>query len=203
VIDRPHEGPISIGQRLKPRIWPTLTEEPVTVPTDSALTHIQFRRFAGCPVCNLHLRTFINRKAETDAAGIREVIVFHSARDDLRKHESDLPFHVIPDPDKILYREFGVESSKDALRHPTARKAIVTGVLRSALRVLRRERPLPPLNPGGGRLGLPADFLVRSDGLIVGVHYGQHSSDQWSVDEVLALAHSDAQLPQSIGEEWI
>jgi hypothetical protein len=37
-------------------------------------------------------------------------------------------------------------------------------------------------------LGLPADFLVSSGGQLVASHYGTHASDQWSVDEVLALA---------------
>src|SRR5271167_2948651 len=40
--------------------------------------HLQFRRFAGCPICNLHLQSFIQRNQEIVDAGIREVVVFHS-----------------------------------------------------------------------------------------------------------------------------
>jgi hypothetical protein len=46
------------------------------------------------------------------------------------------------------------------------------------------------VNPVGGRYGLPADFLVAPDGLIVACKYGEHAYDQWSVDELLALVHS-------------
>jgi hypothetical protein len=34
---------------------------------------------------------------------------------------------------------------------------------------------------------LPADFVISAEGRIVACHYGSHASDQWSVDEVLAL----------------
>jgi hypothetical protein len=42
--------------------------------------------------------------------------------------------------------------------------------------------------PNGGALGLPADFFVTANGTIKAVHYGKHADDQWSVDDVLALA---------------
>jgi len=31
------------------------------IPEPDGLVHLQFRRFAGCPVCNLHLRSFASR----------------------------------------------------------------------------------------------------------------------------------------------
>ncbi|NVB84948.1 MAG: AhpC/TSA family protein, partial [Kofleriaceae bacterium] len=34
----------------------SLDGEPIEVPDPARLVHLQFRRFAGCPVCNLHLR---------------------------------------------------------------------------------------------------------------------------------------------------
>jgi hypothetical protein len=55
-----------------------LASEPVTIPDSDRIVHLQFRRFAGCPVCNLHLQSFVRRHAEIAAAGVREVIVFHS-----------------------------------------------------------------------------------------------------------------------------
>ncbi len=160
----------------------------LTVPTEAPLTHIQFRRFAGCPVCNLHLRSFIQRNSQIAASGIHEVVVFHSTAEALRKYESDLPFDVIPDPGKRLYLTFGVESRKGALLNVPTSKAIVCGIARSAVETIRGKRPLPPLDPEGGRNGLPADFLFRNDGLVIGVNYGEHASDQWSVDELLRIS---------------
>ena len=44
------------------------------------------------------------------------------------------------------------------------------------------------LHPTGGHLGLPADFLIGSDGRVLACKRGTHANDQWSVDEVLAHA---------------
>ena len=37
------------------------------------------RWFAGCPICSQHLDTFAARHGDVAAAGITEVVVFHSA----------------------------------------------------------------------------------------------------------------------------
>jgi len=36
-----------------------ITGPPIPVPDPSRLTHLQFRRFAGCPVCNLHIQSLL------------------------------------------------------------------------------------------------------------------------------------------------
>jgi peroxiredoxin len=162
---------------------------PVPVQDPDSLVHLQFRRFAGCPVCNLHLRSFASRNDEVIAAGVREVVVFHAPDGELRPHVADLPFAVVADPGKRLYAEFGVESAKRALLDPRAWPAIVTGVLNSLWGIVRHRRPAPRLNPHGGRFGLPADFLIGPGGHILAVKYGQHANDHWPVGELLTLAH--------------
>ena len=34
----------------------TIHGKPVRLPDPEHLVHLQFRRYAGCPVCNLHMR---------------------------------------------------------------------------------------------------------------------------------------------------
>ncbi|MEU9441957.1 peroxiredoxin-like family protein [Streptomyces sp. NPDC048304] len=158
------------------------------MPDPDRLVHLQFRRFAGCPVCNLHLRSFVRRHAETEAAGVREVVVFHSPAEELRQHTAGLPFAVVADPDKRLYTEFGVESAPRALLDPRVWGPIVRAVLRSSWAILRgRERP-PASRQQGGRLGLPADFLIATDGTVLAAKYGAHAYDQWEVAELLERA---------------
>jgi peroxiredoxin len=84
------------------------------------LVHLRFRRFAGCPVCNLHLRSFVQRHQEIEAAGVCEIVLFHAPAEELRVHVADLPFAVVGDPEKQLYAEYGVESSPRALLDPRA-----------------------------------------------------------------------------------
>jgi len=173
--------------RVAARTLETVAGAHVPVPDPERLVHLQFRRFAGCPVCNLHLRSFVQRVAEVEAVGVREVVLFHSSAEALRTYTSDLPLDVIADPDRVLYREFGVEYGARALLDPRGWPAIVRSVARELRAVARRERPAPPTRPEGGRLGLPADFLVAPDGRVLAAKYGAHVDDQWSVDELLAL----------------
>lgn len=71
-------------------------------------------------MCHLHLRSVVRRHGEIEAAGVREVVVFHSPAEELRVHTDGLPFAVVADPDKRLYAEFGVESAPRALLSPRA-----------------------------------------------------------------------------------
>src|SRR5687768_13970440 len=41
------------GDLLAARELVTITEVPVAIPDARQLVHLQFRRFAGCPICNL------------------------------------------------------------------------------------------------------------------------------------------------------
>jgi peroxiredoxin len=179
---------IQTGVVLQPRELLTIRSERVRIPDEERLVHLQFRRFAGCPVCNLHLQSFAQRHSELDAAYIREVVVFHSSKQELLPYTGHLPFHVIADAEKRLYKAFGVESGARALLDPRAWAPIMRGIIRSLGAIVRRKEPVPPLNPNGGRFGLPADFLIASDGRVLACKYGGHAYDQWSVDEILALS---------------
>lgn len=160
----------------------------VSVPDPERLVHLQFRRFAGCPVCHLHLRSVVRRHAEIEAAGIREVVLFHSSAEALRPHVADFPFAVIADPQQRLYREFGVESSPRSLLDPRAWGPVLWAIARSAVGVVRGRERLPAPRQPNGRLGLPADLLIGPDGRVLAAKYGEHVYDQWSVDELLRLA---------------
>jgi peroxiredoxin len=183
------------NETLRLRCVTSIDHEPVEIPDPTRLVHLQFRRFAGCPVCNLHLRVFVRRHVELEAAGIREVVVFHSAVEELRAHVQGLPFAVIADPDRRVYREFGVGSSRRALLDPRAWGTILIAVVRSTIAVLRGRERLPSLNPYGGRLGLPADFLIDSRGRVIACKHGEHADDQWTLDDVLQLVRAPAANP--------
>lgn len=174
---------IVAGGRFPIREFSAVSGERLRVPDPERLVHLQFRRFAGCPVCVRHLDRMASRAADIDAAGIREIVFFYSTEEEVRRHTSGLPFGFVADPDRIVYREFGVHSSPRALLDPRAWGPIVLSVAKS----LTGGRPLPPLVPPD-RFGLPAEALIAPGGLIVAAKYGVHVNDQWSVDELLALA---------------
>ncbi|GGN35213.1 hypothetical protein FHR83_006133 [Actinoplanes campanulatus] len=161
---------------------------PVPVPDPVRMVHLQLRRFAGCPICHLHLRSFVRRHAELESAGILEVVVFHSTTDELRPHVTDLPFPAIADPQRRLYRRFGAEPSARALLNPRVYPSVIRAVTVGTVEFLRGRAKLPSRTPTGGRLGLPADVLFAPGGDVVARKAGTHADDQWSVDEVLELA---------------
>jgi hypothetical protein len=100
---------LPVGDKVSRRTLQTLAG-PLPFPYGDGLTHLELRRFAGCPVCNLHLRAFVLRSDE--------VIVFHSSAAEVERYQPDLPFPIVPDPDRELYRAFGAERSISAVLSP-------------------------------------------------------------------------------------
>ncbi|WP_129663614.1 peroxiredoxin-like family protein [Phytoactinopolyspora endophytica] len=173
---------MSVGDVVAGHELGTIYGASVQVPDPERLVHLQFRRYAGCPVCNRHLRSFAVRHDEILAAGIREVVVFHSDAETMRELQADLPFAAVADPGKALYAEFGVQRMSPW-------RILAPRSLRAVARGLRRRPSLRAVaGRGENHLGLPADFLIGADGRLLAVNYGAYIDDQWSVDELLGFA---------------
>lgn len=152
----------------------------VRIPDPTRLVHLQLRRYAGCPICSLHLRSFARRHAEISASGVVEVAVFHSSSDDLAKVHAALPFAVVADPGRALYEELGVGTSKLAMTNPS--------VWLAAARAIRMGAGThAKVGAADGSFGLPGDFLIEPGGRIIASYRGHHADDQWSVDELLEI----------------
>lgn len=169
------------GDIIEKRMLETIQSSHAAIPHPTQLTHLQFRRFAGCPMCNLHIHSFVQRNNELIAHGIQEVAVFHSSKKSMLEHHAAAPFALIADPAKSLYAEFGVEASLLSVLHPRSWLPAMRGLLRHGVAL-----------PGRGEspLGLPADFLIGIDGRVLACKYGRHAYDQWSVNELLELARN-------------
>jgi peroxiredoxin len=176
------------GDTIPVRDLLTIRSRRIRLPAIDGLTHLQFRRYAGCPICNTHLRSISLRHGDLLSAGITEIAVFHSSAEAMRPHQGTLPFAVVADPERELYRDFGVEISPRAVLHPKALAApFKASTYATITRGLRAGgSPAPPR--GETALGLPADFLIDAEGFVLAVKYGEHAGDQWSVDELLRLA---------------
>ncbi len=168
----------------------TLRGGTVAVPDPDRLTHLQFRRFAGCPICNVHLQSVIKRHDEITASGIREVVLFHSTAEELATYVDDMPFDLVPDPNRTFYRRYGVETSLLSVADPRSMAPVFKGLMdRSLSGKLRLSAGMRSAN--GGHLGLPADILIDTNGMVIDAKYGKHAGDQWSVDELLHYAKAN------------
>jgi hypothetical protein len=121
-----------------------------------------------------------SRLDDITASGIREVVFFHSSADALREHQTELPFDVIPDPERRIYADFGVEKSWRSILTPKVLASVGTGFVQQ-----RGKGTLGTLTES--HLGMPADFIIDTDGTVLAVKYGEHGADQWSVDELLTF----------------
>ena len=142
---------LNAGDTIAPHQLQAISGESVSIPDPdpAKLTHLELRRFAGCPVCNLHLRSVVMRKDELAGGGHpRGGRVPFDPRGPAQV-PAELPFDVIADPDKKLYGEFGVESAPRAMLSPRAWGAIIRGLGRSIGAMFRRKEAAPPVKPGG------------------------------------------------------
>ncbi|WP_082995805.1 peroxiredoxin-like family protein [Mycobacterium alsense] len=185
-----NDAMIGPGSVIPARELTGVSGDAVAIPDPERLVHLQLRRFAGCPICNVHLQSIVRRHDEIATAGVREVVVFHSTDKELARYVDDLPFAVVGDPDKALYAEFGVGSSPRAVLDPRSLAPVLAPITRQQIGRIRARRPLANPHPTGGHLGLPGDFLIGTDGKVLACKRGRHANDQWTVDEVLAHAYS-------------
>ena len=110
------------------------------------------------------------------------MVFFHSTADTIRDHQQELPYDVVADPNREVYSAFGVEKSWRAILSPKILASAGAGFVQQ-----RGKGTLGTLTES--HLGMPADFLIDTDGTVLAVKYGEHAADQWSVDELLALAN--------------
>jgi hypothetical protein len=109
--------------------------------------------------------------------------VFHSPAERIRRHTKRLgvPFRLVADPERLLYREFRVAASWPKLLGSFVRPSFVPAYAKSLLYGFW----------GGGVDGefarMPADFVIENHGGIVLVRYGSHIGDHVRVADVIAL----------------
>lgn len=149
---------------------------------------LQFYRYASCPMCDLRLHDFAREYPRLREMGLEVIAIFHSSPKRLRSHFSRrlLPFPIVADPSRRLYRSYGVETSWMRL----LLSALKPGFYWDWLRSMRHGF-------FGGvdwRLAsMPADFLIGPDGTVLRVHYGRDIGDHMPVAEIeQALSGMDA-----------
>ena len=141
---------------------------------------LSFYRYAGCPLCNLRIHELSERRDFFAETGLKVLAFFESPRGSVmsRFEERDVPFPIVADPGREVYRSYGVESSwggfARAMIHPTSIRALANGFL--------------PGRMEGDVALLPADFLIAPDARIQQVHYAQNITEHMPLSWVEAFA---------------
>jgi len=136
---------------------------------------LSFYRYASCPLCNLRVQQLIQIHDELKSKGLFLVAFFQSPKESIAKYvgKQDAPFSIISDPERKIYKLFGVEHSwLGYLRG---------GVSLSMFRALWNGFMIGKME--GKKNLLPADFLI--DNLKVKkAYYGKTISDHLPIDEI-------------------
>ena len=154
---------------------------------------LQFYRYASCPMCDLRLHDFSREYPRLREMGLEVIAIFHSSPRRLRSHFGGrrLPFTIVADPSRHLYRRYGVETSWIKFLLSMLKPSFYWDWLRS-------------MRHGffGGvdwqLASMPADFLIGPDGTVLEVHYGRDIGDHMPVHQIeqalsrVAGGHSQA-----------
>ena len=146
------------GDHAPHRVVVDLGQTPRRIPS-GRLLHLQLRRFAGCPICNLHMADYAHRIDEITAAGVDELAVFMATRQGMLPYQGHLPFPTAPDPDFSVHAAFGGERSLGATLARTRWGRTLGGVVAGAAMGKPERLDAAAI--------LPADFLIGSDGIVI------------------------------------
>lgn len=166
-----------------PRREVDAADNPLFIPAPEGITHLQFRRFIGCPFCDIHLRAFEMRYDEIRNAGINVIVVFRSNKEELNRNPADLPYSIFLDPEGKLYTEMSIKSGLRAILNVTALTSAFPNLIRT---IMAGRFALPQYGRmNKSLLGNPADFLLVPDGKILDREYATSAAGGWTVNELL------------------
>lgn len=144
---------------------------------------LKFYRFATCPVCNLHMHRFIKEYGALERLGLTTVVLYHSPAEKLHSAQRSVaPFDLVADPEKRIFRSYGVETGWAGMFSPA--------VMRDYAQALMTGFPPGLLTSDGGITGNPADFIVDADGRLAFAHYGKHYADSLDVENIADIRRS-------------
>lgn len=159
----------------------------ITLPGGKRRIMLSFYRYASCPFCNLRLHDLAKRASAYREQGLEIIAVFQSPAGKIQQYagRQHAPFPIIADPERRLYRRYGVESSWWGLtqaffsRPAEIARAFSKGFL--------------PGSMEGEMHRLPADFIIDNDGTLLCAYYGKDIGDH------LPLTDIEAYLEEAIG----
>jgi len=141
---------------------------------------LSFYRYASCPFCNLRFHALTQKQAEWQAKGLETVAVFQSPKSSILEYagKEPSPIRIIPNPERDLYRLYGVEGSW---------KGFVTGALQlGTFAKALKEGHLPGKVEGDMNM-IPADFVLDENGKILLAYYGKDISDHVEIADIEKL----------------
>lgn len=145
---------------------------------------LSFYRNVGCPFCNRRVHQIMGNNVKLKKTGVQLVFLFESSNEKLKSsvfHQGISPWPLIGDPDKKVYRSYGVENS--------TMKMMKTMFLSSVGQAKKDTKALNlPQDKDASMNLIPADFFIDENFKIVNAHYGKHLDDHVDIEELKVFA---------------
>lgn len=144
---------------------------------------LSFYRYAACPLCNLRIHDLSGRANEWKGRGLDMIAIFESPVKSVMQYISgrhEIPYTIIADPERELYKLYGVEGSWAGFA-----KSMVTRA-GDGMRSILGKGFLPGKMEGDVAM-LPADFLIGPDLIIKEAYYGTDIGDHIDIDKIEAF----------------
>lgn len=138
---------------------------------------LSFYRYASCPLCNLRVNQLIQHEPIFKKSGMEMLAIFQSPQESIIKYvgKQDAPFPIIADPQRELYKLYGVETS-------------IRGTLRALFKPSKFKEALNKgFKPGkseGAMTLIPADFIIDANLNISKVYYGKDIGDHMPIETI-------------------
>jgi thioredoxin-dependent peroxiredoxin len=138
---------------------------------------LSFFRYGACPLCNLRMTFLIDAYPRWQEQGLDVVAVFESPAERLLETVAKQPIHfpVIPDPDRSLYKTYGVTASGWGYVVGAFRIRAFRDAFKRGFHIGKGE---------GAITQLPAEFLIGPDQTIERAYYGKDIGDHLPIDEI-------------------
>lgn len=155
---------------------------------------LSFYRNVSCPFCNRRVHQIMGHSVRLKKAGVQMVFLFESSNDKLSSsvfHKGISPWPLIGDPDKNVYKQYGVEQSTFKMM-----KTMVVANVGQAKKDVN-DFDLPADKEASMNL-IPADFFIDENFKIVKAHYGGHLDDHVDIEELKVFAGIESHFKKAV-----
>jgi thioredoxin-dependent peroxiredoxin len=145
---------------------------------------LSFYRNVNCPFCNRRVHQIMGNNVRLKDSGVQLIFLFESSNEKLSSsvfHEGISPWPLIGDPDKKVYKQYGVEQS--------TLKMMKTMFVANPKQAKKDTKDLNlPEDKDASMNLIPADFFIDEDFKIVTAHYGKHLDDHVAIEDLKSFA---------------
>lgn len=147
---------------------------------------LSFLRNVSCPFCNVRVHKLMGNSVKLERSGVVMILFFESSTEKLKSsvlHKGITPFPIIGDPEKKVYKKYGIENSVVKMMK-TFWQTDVKGTMAIAKTL---DTPKEKDKEASNTL-IPADFFIDENFKIVKAYYGQNLGDHVDMNELLKFA---------------